>query len=57
MCTELIERGSLAKYLSSEADIPYQLILKFALNIAEAMAFLHKNKIIYRDVAQILTIN
>ncbi|KAH3763438.1 Serine/threonine-protein kinase [Pelomyxa schiedti] len=49
ICTELIERGSLGSYLDSDVDIPYVLILKFALNAAEAMAFLHKNNILFRD--------
>ena len=50
MCVELLERGSLYSYIKSDADIPYLLLVKCALNIAEAMAFLHQNKIIYRDV-------
>ncbi|KAH3761386.1 serine/threonine-protein kinase STY8 [Pelomyxa schiedti] len=50
ICTEFIEGGSVEKYLMSDVDIPYLLILKFAINVAEAMAFLHNNRILYRDL-------
>jgi len=49
MCTELIQRGSLEQ-LINEADIPIALQLRFAMNIAEAVAFLHSNNVLYRDL-------
>ena len=49
MCTELIQRGSLEQLLA-EADVPLALQTKFALNIAEAVAFLHANNVLYRDL-------
>jgi len=49
MCTELIQRGSLEQ-LMSEAEIPVALQLRFAMNVAEAVAFLHSNNIMYRDL-------
>ncbi|KAH3757287.1 Serine/threonine-protein kinase STY46 [Pelomyxa schiedti] len=50
ICTEFMDMGSLEKYLQSDQDILYALILKFALNTAEAMAYIHSNKILYRDL-------
>ncbi|KAH3744909.1 Serine/threonine-protein kinase STY46 [Pelomyxa schiedti] len=50
ICTEFMDMGSLERYLQSDQDILYALILKFALNTAEAMAFIHSNKILYRDL-------
>eukprot|EP01105_Mastigella_eilhardi_P008979 TRINITY_DN2145_c0_g4_i1.p1 TRINITY_DN2145_c0_g4~~TRINITY_DN2145_c0_g4_i1.p1 ORF type:complete len:1148 (+),score=277.18 TRINITY_DN2145_c0_g4_i1:35-3478(+) len=50
VCTELIPHGNLRTLLQSHKDVPYALILKFATNIAEAMTFLHINKVIYRDL-------
>jgi len=49
MCTELIQRGSLDQ-LMNEAEIPLALQLRFAMNIAEAVAFLHSNNIMHRDL-------
>jgi len=49
MCTELIQRGSLDQ-LMSEAEIPLALQLRFAKNIAEAVAFLHSNNVMHRDL-------
>jgi len=49
MCTELIQRGSLEQ-LMNEAEIPLALQLRFAMNIAEAVAFLHSNNVLYRDL-------
>jgi len=49
MCTELIQRGSLEQLLS-EAEIPLALQLRFAMNIAEAVAFLHYNNVMYGDL-------
>jgi len=49
MCTELIQRGSLEQ-LMAEAEIPLALQLRFAMNIAEAVAFLHSNNVLYRDL-------
>ncbi|KAH3756208.1 serine/threonine-protein kinase STY13 [Pelomyxa schiedti] len=50
VCTELVEHGSLSRFLESDVDIPYLLILRFATNIADAMAYLHASKILYRDL-------
>ncbi|KAH3732569.1 serine/threonine-protein kinase STY13 [Pelomyxa schiedti] len=50
ICTELIPNGNLGKFLTSGVDIPYSLLLKFATNIAEAVAYLHSNNFIYRDL-------
>ena len=49
MCTELIQRGSLEQLLA-ENDVPLALQTRFALNIAEAVAFLHANNVLYRDL-------
>jgi len=49
MCTELIQRGSLEQ-LINETEIPLALQLRFAMNIAEAVAFLHSNNVLYRDL-------
>jgi len=49
MCTEFIQRGSLERMMS-EADIPIALQLRFAMNVAEAVQFLHSNNIMYRDL-------
>ncbi|KAH3763900.1 Serine/threonine-protein kinase [Pelomyxa schiedti] len=50
ICTELIEKGSLSSLLESDKDLPLALLLKFALNTADAMVFLHQNKILFRDL-------
>ncbi|KAH3757286.1 serine/threonine-protein kinase STY46 [Pelomyxa schiedti] len=51
ICTELLEKGSIKKFLHDEKNVvSYPLILKFASNVAEAMAYLHSNKILYRDL-------
>jgi len=49
MCTELIQRGSLEQLLS-ESDISLALQLRFAMNIAEAVQFLHSNNVLYGDL-------
>jgi len=49
MCTELIKHGSLEQ-LINEVEIPFALQTKFALNIAEAVEFLHVNNVLYRDL-------
>ncbi|KAH3765976.1 Serine/threonine-protein kinase HT1 [Pelomyxa schiedti] len=42
--------GNLAAYLKSRAEIPFVLVLKWAQNTAEALSFLHENKILYGDL-------
>ena len=49
MCTELIPHGSLEQ-LVNETDVPFALQTKFALNIAEAVAYLHASNVLYRDL-------
>jgi len=49
MVTELIKHGSLEQ-LVNEAEIPFALQTKFALNIAEAVEYLHVNNVLYRDL-------
>jgi len=49
MVTELIKHGSLEQ-LINEAEIPFALQTKFALNIAEAVEYLHVNNVLYRDL-------
>jgi len=49
MCTELIQRGSLDQ-LMSESEISLALQMRFAMNIAEAVAFLHSNNVMHRDL-------
>jgi len=49
MCTELIQRGSLEQLLT-ECEIPLALQLRFAMNVAEAVAFLHTNNVMHRDL-------
>jgi len=49
MCTELIQRGSLEQ-LMSESEIPLALQVRFAMNIAEAVAFLHSSNVMHRDL-------
>lgn len=49
MCTELITHGSLEQ-LVSETAVPFALQTKFALNIAEAVAYLHASNVLYRDL-------
>ncbi|KAH3756912.1 serine/threonine-protein kinase STY17 [Pelomyxa schiedti] len=48
--TELAEKGTLSDFLESSASISYFLLIKFALDIAQAMGFLHENKIMFRDL-------
>jgi len=49
MCTELINHGSLEQ-LINEVEVPFALQCKFALNIAEAVDYLHANNVLYRDL-------
>eukprot|EP00727_Mastigamoeba_balamuthi_P005563 m51a1_g1626 putative tyrosine (1043) ;mRNA; r:253022-256548 len=49
ICCELVERGSLDELIFG-VEIPYPLQLKFAMNIASAMTFLHSNNVLYRDL-------
>jgi len=49
MCTELIRHGSLEQ-LVNEVEVPFALQTKFALNIAEAVEYLHVNNVLYRDL-------
>ncbi|KAH3758711.1 Serine/threonine-protein kinase [Pelomyxa schiedti] len=50
ICIELVEKGSLASFLESSAEISFALTLKFAINSAEAMSYLHKNNVLFRDL-------
>eukprot|EP00727_Mastigamoeba_balamuthi_P005875 m51a1_g1907 putative protein kinase domain containing protein (956) ;mRNA; r:793753-796930 len=50
-CTELLEIGSLDRVLHhTTTELPFVLQVKFALNISEAMAFLHSNDVMFRDL-------
>jgi len=49
ICTELIKHGSLEQ-LINEVEVPFALQTKFALNIAEAVEYLHMNNVLYRDL-------
>jgi len=49
--TEFIEMGSLSNYLlKSQTTLDYSLKLRIALDTAQAMHFLHENKILHRDL-------
>ena len=54
ICTELLVKGSVSALLerTSEAKtkLPYLLQLRFAVDMAKALAFLHNNRILYRDM-------
>eukprot|EP01106_Pelomyxa_sp_JSP_P010038 TRINITY_DN27044_c0_g2_i1.p1 TRINITY_DN27044_c0_g2~~TRINITY_DN27044_c0_g2_i1.p1 ORF type:complete len:679 (-),score=150.43 TRINITY_DN27044_c0_g2_i1:93-1946(-) len=50
ICMAWVPSGSLKSFLSSTEELPLALLLKFAINTAEAMVFLHENKILYRDL-------
>jgi len=49
ICTELLERGSVAD-LVRNAKTSFVLRVKFSLDAAIALSFLHENGVIYRDV-------
>ena len=49
MCTELLPHGSLEQLVAAAA-VPFALQTKFALNIAEAVAYLHASNVLYRDL-------
>ena len=51
LVAELMHRGSLRDVLDSKgSNIPWKLRLKFAKEIAKGVAYLHKRKVIHRDL-------
>eukprot|EP00727_Mastigamoeba_balamuthi_P010843 m51a1_g6381 putative protein kinase domain containing protein (1721) ;mRNA; f:150919-157138 len=51
LCTELVESGNLARLVrETSVEISYALKLRFALDIAQAMRFLHSSHVLHRDL-------
>lgn len=48
--SEIAERSSLGQVLAAKGELPWELRLSFALDIARGLAFIHKNGIIHRDL-------
>ncbi|KAK3563713.1 hypothetical protein QTP86_034442 [Hemibagrus guttatus] len=48
--TELIKNGSLKKYLIGHKDIEFTLMMDFAVQITEGMAYLESKNIVHRDL-------